>query len=283
MNQKTGEIYTMQVFKKHLQHWNLMPDGDPICTHSSDLLPVVYQNQKAMLKIAKSLEEERGNALLAWWNGQGAAPVFLHEGPAVLMERAMRQKSLIQMAKNNQDDQATKIICAVVQKLHGLKNQNSPPSLTPLSDYFRALGPTASQHGGLFIQAHKTAQELLNNPINSVILHGDIHHGNILDFEDKGWLAIDPKGLVGESYFDFANLFLNPDFDLATQPGRLETQLNLVCKMADLDRNRLLKWILAYAGLSAAWHLEDGTDTELALAIANLALTLILNHPPKAH
>ena len=53
MNQKTGEIYTMQSFKKHLQHWNLMPDGDPIFTHSSDLLPVIYQDQKAMLKIAK--------------------------------------------------------------------------------------------------------------------------------------------------------------------------------------------------------------------------------------
>ncbi len=85
------------------------------------------------------------------------------------------------------------------------------------------------------------------------------------------------------SYFDFANLFLNPDFEVATRADRLETQLNLVCKMADLDRTRLLKWILAYAGLSAAWHMEDGTDPKLALAIAEIALTLILNHPPTAH
>ena len=274
----------MQVFKKHLQCWNLILDGDPILTQSSDLLPVIYQGQKAMLKIAKSDEEKRGNFLMAWWNGQGgAAPVFLHEGPAVLMERALGQNSLIHMAKNNQDEQATKIICAAAQKLHGIKNKNPPPSLTPLSDYFRALGTAASQHGGVLTQADQAAQELLEKPQDSVILHGDIHHGNILDFEDKGWLAIDPKGLVGESYFDFANLFLNPDFELATQPGRLETQLNLVCKMAELDRHRLLKWILAYAGLSAAWHLEDRTNPELALAIANLTLTLMLNHPPAAH
>ncbi len=275
----------MQVFKKHLQCWNLMPDGDPISTHSSDLLPVIYQDQKAMLKIAKSDEEKRGNFLMAWWNKNHApvAPVLMHDPEALLMERALGQKSLIQMAKNNQDDKATEIICVVVQKLHSIKTQSSPPSLTPLSDYFRALGPAASQHGGLFIQAHKTAQDLLNNPINSVILHGDIHHGNILDFDDQGWLAIDPKSLMGESYFDFANLFCNPDFEVATQPGRLETQLNLVCKIAGLDRTRLLKWILAYAGLSAAWHLEDGTDPKLALTIAKLALTLILNYPPTAH
>jgi len=235
-----------------------------------------------MLKIALSKEEERGNSLMTWWNGQGAAPVFLHEGPAVLMERALGQNSLIHMAKNNQDEQATKIICAAAQKLHGIKNKNPPPSLTSLSDYFRALGLAASQHGVL-TQADQAAQELLEKPQDSVILHGDIHHGNILDFEDKGWLVIDPKGLIGESYFDFANLFLNPDFELATQPGRLETQLNLVCKMADLDKTRLLKWILAYAGLSAAWHLEDGADPKLALTIANLTLALILNNQSAAH
>ena len=269
-------------FEKYLTLWGLTPDGDPIITHSSELLPALYKNQPAMLKIALSKEEERGNSLMTWWNGQGAAPVFLHEGPAVLMERALGQNSLIHMAKNNQDEQATKIICAAAQKLHGIKNKNPPPSLTSLSDYFRALGLAASQHGVL-TQADQAAQELLEKPQDSVILHGDIHHGNILDFEDKGWLVIDPKGLIGESYFDFANLFLNPDFELATQPGRLETQLNLVCKMAALDRTRLLKWILAYAGLSAAWHLEDGTNPELALAIANLTLTLMLNHPPAAH
>jgi len=275
----------MQVFKKHLQCWNLTPNGGPISTHSSDLLPVIYQDQKAMLKIAKSSEEKRGNFLMAWWSKNQApvAPVFMNDKDALLMERALGKKSLIQMAKNNQDEKATEIICTVVQKLHSIKNQNSPPSLTPLSDYFRALGPAASQHGGLFIQAHNTAQELLKNPKDSVILHGDIHHGNILYFGDQGWLAIDPKGLVGESYFDFANLFFNPDFEVATQPGRLETQLALVCKMANLDRNRLLKWILAYSGLSAAWHLEDGTDPKLALTIAEITLALILDNQPTTH
>jgi len=261
-------------FEKYLNVWDLVPDGNPISTHSSDLLPVIYKNQPAMLKIALSKEEERGNSLMTWWKGQGAAPVFFHEGPAILMKRALGKNSLIQMAKNNQDDKATEIICAVVQKLQGIKNQNQPPSLTSLSEYFRALGPAASQHGGVLIQAHQTAQELLKNPRDSVILHGDIHHGNILDFGDKGWLAIDPKGLMGESYFDFANLFLNPDFELATKPDRLKTQLALVSETAGLDKNRLLKWILAYAGLSAAWHFEDGTSPDLPIAITKIVLEL---------
>jgi aminoglycoside/hydroxyurea antibiotic resistance kinase len=42
------------------------------------------------------------------------------------------------------------------------------------------------------------------------VLHGDLHHGNVLDFGLRGWLAIDPKGLLGERGFDFANIFTNP-------------------------------------------------------------------------
>lgn len=43
------------------------------------------------------------------------------------------------------------------------------------------------------------------------VLHGDLHHGNVLDFGPLGWLAIDPKGLHGESGFDYANILSNPD------------------------------------------------------------------------
>jgi streptomycin 6-kinase len=43
-----------------------------------------------------------------------------------------------------------------------------------------------------------TARELLAKPSEVVVLHGDIHRGNVLDFGPRGWLASDPKGLVGE-------------------------------------------------------------------------------------
>ena len=93
-----------------------------------------------------------------------------------------------------------------------------------------------------------------------------------MDFGEHGWLAIDPKGLLGERGFDYANLFCNPDKDIALKQGRLQHQVTIVAKEARLDRMRLLKWILAYAGLSAAWHLEDGSDPELAIAVAEIAL-----------
>ncbi|HSM77709.1 MAG TPA: aminoglycoside phosphotransferase family protein, partial [Bryobacteraceae bacterium] len=82
---------------------------------------------------------------------------------------------------------------------------------------------------------------------------------------------IDPKGLSGERAFDFTNIFCNPDAGVATAPGRLAAQSSVVAKAAGLDRHRLLRWILAYAGLSAAWSLADGDDPGLAFQIAKLA------------
>ncbi|MDN6110886.1 MAG: 3'-kinase, partial [Enterobacterales bacterium] len=101
------------------------------------------------------------------------------------------------------------------------------------------------------------AETLLSSPQDEVVLHGDIHHGNILDFGERGWLAIDPKGLFGERGYDYANLFCNPELSTCTRRERFLRQLAVVTQAANLDRQRLLMWIMAYAGLSAAWFLED--------------------------
>ena len=74
-------------FAAFLRRWNLVPDGEPVHTHSSDLLPVRWQGQAAMLKVARSPEEEVGHRLMGWWGGAGAARVFGHDGPALLLER----------------------------------------------------------------------------------------------------------------------------------------------------------------------------------------------------
>jgi streptomycin 6-kinase len=140
-----------------------------------------------------------------------------------------------------------------------------------LPRWFAALEPAAARHGGILSLAAATARELLAEPQEVVVLHGDIHHGNVLDFGSRGWLAIDPKRLAGERGFDFANLFCNPDIAVATAPGRLARQASVVADVAGLDRRRLLRWILAWAGLSAAWYLEDEEPAELPLTVARLA------------
>jgi streptomycin 6-kinase len=258
------------VFDAYLARWQLTPDGEPIATRSSDLLPVRRAGLPAMLKIAREAEERRGNLLVSWWGGDGAARVLAQERAALLLERARGAGSLVEMARGGRDDEASRILCAVVARLHAPRGR-PPPGLIPLPRWFEALEPAAARHGGIFGPAAATARELLAKPSEIVVLHGDIHHGNVLDFGPRGWLAIDPKGLVGERYFDLANLFCNPDLAIATAPGRLARQATVVAEAAGLDRARLLRWILAWAGLSAAWHLEDGEPAELPITVAELS------------
>ncbi len=250
-----------------LDRWRLTPDGAPFATRTSILAPVVHAGAPAMLKIATAAEERRGADLMVWYDGDAAARVLAGEGDALLLERATGSANLKALAHRD-DDQATDIICGVVAKLHRNRAASPPRTLIPLSEWFRSLIIAAQRGGRLFAAALSCAEALLAHQRDVVPLHGDIHHGNILDADSRGWLAIDPKGLIGERAFDYANLFCNPDAEVALKPDRLERQLARVAGAARLDGDRLRKWVFAYAGLSAAWALEEGEDPELALALA---------------
>ena len=257
----------MSGFDPYLTRWNLTPDGEPITTATGRLLPVRCRDLPAMLKIATAAEEKRGGELMAWWSGDGTAAVYGQEGDALLMERAMGSRSLAEMAQRGRDDEACRVICQVAARLH-LPRPIPTPAVVPLSDWFRDLFPAAAMHGGIWALCAETARELLATAQDEVVLHGDIHHGNILDFGKRGWQAIDPKGLRGERGFDYANLFCNPDPQTATAPGRVARRAEVVAEAADLDRRRLLLWVLAWSGLSAAWMLGDGEAPDHTLTVA---------------
>jgi streptomycin 6-kinase len=174
------------MFNPYLSRWDLVPDGDPIVTRSSRLLPLRYCGAPAMLKIATEEEEQRGNALMIWWNGDGAARVLAHDSDALLLERATGTRSLTAMAKDGNDDEASRILCAVAARLHAPRS-SPPPELVPLPRWFEALAPVADSQGGILRLASRTAQELLREPRDIAVLHGDIHHANVLDFGPRGW------------------------------------------------------------------------------------------------
>jgi streptomycin 6-kinase len=263
------------MFDMYLDRWDLAPDGDPITTHSSHLLPVRHCGAPAMLKLALEEEERFGGALMEWWDGIGAARVLARDPDALLMERAVGGASLADMARDGRDDEACRVLCAVAARLHAPRSKPLP-ELVPLTHWFRDLAPAAAERGGILVRCAETANALLAEPGEPVVLHGDLHHGNVLDFGARGWLAIDPKRLIGERAFDYANIFTNPDLDdpsrpVATVPGRFQRRLEVVVEAAGLDRRHLLRWILAWTGLSAVWYLGDGDPAFTDLTIAELA------------
>jgi streptomycin 6-kinase len=259
-------------FTPYLTRWRLQPDGAPIATHCSDLLPVRAGDTAAMLKIAHEAEERLGGLAMQYWNGEGAARVFAYEGEALLLERATGTQSLVAMVLEGRDDEASRILCRVAARLHAPRGRPLP-DLLPLASWFEALEPGAARYGGILVPCAAVARELFAEPQDIVTLHGDLHHENVLDGgAGRGWIAIDPKRLVGERGYDFANIVCNPerDLDMVTSPGRLLRQVDVIAAEARLERRRLLQWILAYAGLSAAWILDDGDTPVLEFAVATI-------------
>ena len=267
-----------RLFNTWLNRWGLTPDGEPVETHTSQLLPVVVirDGQKAILKIADDDSERIGCELMVWWNGNGAAKVLAHAVGAILLERATGTGSLADMSWTGNDAQACRIICHAASRLH-LSRNASTPALTPLHHWFRDLAPAAKKHGGILTCCAAVANVLLSSPHDAVVLHGDLHHGNILDFGTRGWLAIDPKGLLGERGFDYANIFTNPDLAEPTRPVAIEPEtftqrVNIVSEIARIERQRLLMWIVAWCGLSSVWFLQEGDSATVPLRIAELAM-----------
>lgn len=264
--------------KPWLNRWNLTPDGAPFITHTSQLLPVKTATQgiKAMLKVTDDADEQAGNALMAWWEGNGAAQVIAHENEAILLSRATGSASLSAMSREDQDDVACRILCITANRLH-TSPKKTLPQLTPLHEWFYPLKSAALKYGGILTRCAEISEELLSSPRDVVVLHGDLHHGNVLDFETS-WLAIDPKGLLGERGFDFANIFTNPDLShpvpcVATVPEIFKQRLSIVTETANLDRERLLKWIIAWCGLSTTWSLESNDTVSTTIKVAEMAIT----------
>ena len=100
---------------------------------------------------------------------------------------------------------------------------------------------------------------------NPVLLHGDLHHDNILSAAREPYLAIDPKGLVGNRAYDVAAALLNPDTStLGKNPELvkiLERRTSIFSEILTLDKQEILAWGFTHLVLSNIWSLEDHGET----------------------
>jgi streptomycin 6-kinase len=259
-----------------LARWDLDPDGPPFATASSLLAPVRRDGARLMLKVPLVEEERRGGRLMAAWAGRGAAPVVASDpGGAILMARADDPGILVREASADgpdadaRDDAATRILARTARRLHRVPLD--PPMLAdavPLDAWFRGLLEPARPLPRTLARGAAVARELLARPGPRVVLHGDVHHGNVLRFagahddgqadgDDGGWRAIDPKAIVGDAGFDTANVLCNPSPAIALRPGRLGRRARVLAEETGTDLDAVLAWAEAWCALSAAWDVRD--------------------------
>jgi streptomycin 6-kinase len=176
------------------------------------------------------------------------------------------------------DAAATTIAASVMRQLwHPLPPDHPFPSIT---DWGRGFARLRQHYGGtgpfpaaLVERAERLFADLSGSMAAPVLLHGDLHHDNILAAQRQPWLAIDPKGVAGEPAYETGALLRNPlnllDFP---HPGHiLARRVDQLAGELDLDRARVRDWGIAQAVLSAWWTVEDhGRPSAFALAVATL-------------
>src|SRR5262249_36779260 len=146
-----------------------------------------------------------------------------------------------------------------------------PDSLTPLGEWFSSLYERAHA-APILARCAAVARNLIATERHVLPLHGDLHHDNVLDGGPPGWLALDPKGLLGESAYETANLLGNPwpHGDIVHHPARMRQLAELYAERLGFDVERVLSFGFAHAGLAASWHMEDGGDPTYRLRCAEV-------------
>ena len=106
-----------------------------------------------------------------------------------------------------------------------------------------------------------------------MLLHGDLHHDNILASTSSGWVAIDPKGIVGDPGYEVGTFMLNqlPVGAADSVVQELSKQrLSIFSAELQISRERLAGWAFCHAVLSALWSFEDSEEWRATIRLAKL-------------
>lgn len=216
-------------------------------------------------------DEADGEAYLRWRDGHGAVRLLDRQGELLLLEDA-GNRSLLDVWHDDGDETAAAIAAGMIRNLHAPGACSHPAGMETLEVYFsglfaRAAITDAGGDGEQYRAAAALAQRLLAGQRDIRPLHGDFHHENALH-SPRGWLAIDPKGVLGDPAFDVANLFYNPlESELRYQPARAARLARSLAPAVERAPAELLDWAFAFTALSASWHEEDGSMDEAAKSL----------------
>ncbi|MFF4920398.1 aminoglycoside phosphotransferase family protein [Kitasatospora sp. NPDC001261] len=243
-----------------LERWGCVPDG--AATHGGVglILPVRQATERvAVLKVSFP---HPGNVhepdAFAVWAGRGAVRLYARDDErfAMLLERA----SPTTLAEARDTDEVPTVAGRLSRRLA----VPAPPGLPRLSEQ------AAEWEAGLRADAASLSHPLPARTVGAalatvrelartqpdVLVHGDLHPRNILRAEREPWLAVDPKGYVGDRAYDGGTLLKVHALTLLDAPDRqraLLRALDVFAEAAELDRERLRRWTQLHA-VQAAFH-----------------------------
>ena len=228
----------------------------------------VYQ-KKCVLKICVGDSEHRERKALQYFNSRTERSVRLvdydDQHNALLLEHLSGPS--LKTLFPARDDEAIEILIDLVRDIHMdpcTLEQRANFKVSNLDYIQRCLDqPTITKiPRKMLLKAQELYEILIHTQKNLYVLHADLHHSNILwDDIRSSWIAVDPKGILGELEVELTPFIVNPIPDLLEQENALSIipyRIERCIEAFGLDRQRFYQWLFVLPVHGACWSEEDG-------------------------
>ena len=214
---------------------------------------------KLGLDIARLKQEYKA---LKAFSGFGAAEVLAEEDGMLLLAQALPGTSLKSYFPKN-DYEATNIACNVMKRLHQAQIPESS-NFANVNKYFETLNKDHNIPTQYLNKARRMFDRLIQTSDKQVLLHGDLHHDNILQ-NGKNWLVIDPKGIIAEPAYEVATFIYNPINELINTDSAkdiIKKRITTFAKLLNLPETKIANWCFVKVVLGWIWNIEDNLDPD---------------------
>jgi streptomycin 6-kinase len=217
-------------------------------------------------------------AALRLFNGEGAVQLLDYdEAKGFLLLERLQPGTMLSTLEN--DEEATRIAADVMLKIRRPAPQGNGVfiKLADWFDGFKSLrkyfdGGTGPFNKTLVERAEQSVRDFFAEDYVPTLMHGDFHHFNILSSE-RGWVVIDPKGVIGPAGYEVGPFLLNP-WEEPLNESRFRVQAKkrfyILSEHLGMERERIREWGIAHAVLSSWWDFEDNMSWEYSMACAEM-------------
>jgi streptomycin 6-kinase len=226
--------------------WQLAPEGATWFGYCAIALPVRRADDTpAVLKVSwPGPDQAPEGPTLRAWDGDGAVRPLAHgeDRWALLLERLDESRDLTGVPIG----EAIEVIGSLLRRMHRATVPTDVPSLADTArrwaEEIPSRWPVAAPPWPDRVrdEAVATCREL-GDADGGQLLHADLHFENVLAADREPWLAIDPKGLVGDPAFESSPVLWNR-FDEYSGQRDVRRRLDAWCEAADIDRDRARAW-----------------------------------------
>ena len=253
------------LIERYLNKWKLELTSEIAKTPTGQLFKVNSSHGVNILKIFTDVgvKDEIGGAdFLKNTQGKSTVRLFKSDEKAQLLE-FLPGPNLYQFSKNGEEERATDIFIKIIKNISSAEIKYSD-GLFPVKKLFDAFERVRyPKHlESLLANGKELANHLVSTQTKEVLLHGDLHHENVMKKKDGDFVCFDPKGMIGDPSYELGTTLKNPwDYpEISHDIDLYRSRVEKFSSELDLPKERIIGFSFVHLCLSVLWGVEDDND-----------------------